>query len=79
MSLRQTRYGSPFDVQQTYFIDDTEKVLLGAQKFGLQHLITIQQPSSTGVVRENSNFPIIDRLTDLIPLLEQAEEQKQYA
>jgi len=69
----------PFDVQQSYFIDDTEKVLLGAQKFGLQHLITIQQPSSTGLVREKSNFPMIDILTDLIPLLEQAEEQKQYA
>lgn len=69
----------PFDISHAYFIDDTEKVLLGAQKFGLQHLISIQQPSSIGLVRDESPFPMLKHLTDFIPLLEQAEEQKQYA
>ena len=69
----------PFNISQAYFIDDTEKVLLGAQKFGLKHLISIQQPSSIGLVRDESPFPMLKHLTDFIPLLEQAEEQKQYA
>lgn len=69
----------PFNITQTYFIDDTEKVLLGAQKFGLQHLISIQQPSSIGLVRDESPFPMLKHLMDFIPLLEQAEEHKQYA
>ncbi|WP_374530438.1 HAD-IA family hydrolase [Acinetobacter sp.] len=69
----------PFNISQAYFIDDTEKVLLGAQKFGLQHLISIQQPSSIGLVRDESPFPMLKHLTDFIPLLEQAEEHKQYA
>ena len=69
----------PFNIAQAYFIDDTEKVLLGAQKFGLQHLISIQQPSSIGLVRDESPFPMLKHLTDFIPLLEQAEEHKQYA
>lgn len=68
-----------FDPQYCYFIDDTEKVLNGAKKFGIQNLITIAQPSSTQVMRTQALYPMLEHLTDLIPMLQQAEEQKKYA
>lgn len=69
----------PFQINQAYFIDDTEKVLQGAEKFGLHNLITIAQPSSKGKVRTESAYPILQNLTDLITMLEQAEDLKKYA
>ncbi|CAB1212498.1 HAD hydrolase-like protein [Acinetobacter bouvetii] len=69
----------PFQIDQSYFIDDTEKVLKGAEKFGLCNLITIAQPSSQGKVRTTSPYPILQDLTDLRTILEQAEDQKKYA
>lgn len=69
----------PFQVNQAYFIDDTEKVLQGAEKFGLKNLITIAQPSSKGKIRTESSYPILQNLTDLITMLEQAEDLKKYA
>lgn len=69
----------PFQINQAYFIDDTEKVLNGAEKFGLQHLITIAQPSSKGQIRSESPYPILNHLTDFIAILKQAEDLKKYA
>ena len=69
----------PFDPEQVYFIDDTEKVLKGAEKFGIRNLITIAQPSSKGEVRTESPYPILQDLTDLIAMLKQAEDLKIYA
>ncbi|MGE4316237.1 HAD-IA family hydrolase [Acinetobacter sp.] len=69
----------PFQVEHTYFIDDTEKVLKGAEKFGIQHLITIAQPSSQKEIRTESSYPILQELTDLMVILKQAEDLKKYA
>ncbi|MEQ1411328.1 HAD-IA family hydrolase [Acinetobacter indicus] len=69
----------PFDPARCYFIDDTEKVLNGAAKFGIQQLLTIQQPSSGKAARADSHYPMLYALTDLIPLLQHAEENKIYA
>jgi len=69
----------PFQVEHAYFIDDTEKVLKGAEKFGIQHLITIAQPSSQKEIRTESSYPILQELTDLMVILEQAEDLKKYA
>ena len=69
----------PFQMNQTYFIDDTEKVLKSAEKFGIQHLITIAQPSSIGQVRNESPYPILNHLTDFILMLEKTEDLKKYA
>jgi HAD superfamily hydrolase (TIGR01509 family) len=69
----------PFSIDQAYFIDDTEKVLKGAEKFGIRNLITIAQPSSKGEVRTESPYPILQDLTDLIAMLKQAEDLKIYA
>ncbi|ATO20738.1 haloacid dehalogenase [Acinetobacter sp. LoGeW2-3] len=69
----------PFAPEQVYFIDDTEKVLNGAKAYGIQNLFSIQQPSSSKVARETCNYPMLHQLTDLIPYLNQAEVNKQYA
>lgn len=69
----------PFQEKSAYFIDDTEKVLKGAEKFGIENLITIAQPSSKGNIRTESSYPILQDLTDLIVMLEQAEDLKKYA
>ena len=69
----------PFDVQNCYFIDDTEKVLNGAKQFGIENLYSIKQPSSANAPRSTCNYPMLDALIDLIPILENAEEQQKYA
>lgn len=69
----------PFQEKSAYFIDDTEKVLKGAEKFGIENLITIAQPSSKGNIRTESPYPILQDLSDLIVMLEQAEDLKKYA
>jgi 5'-nucleotidase len=69
----------PFDKNQCYFIDDTEKVLNGAAKFGIKNLYSIQQPSSNNTPREEFSYPMLEDLTDLISVLQNAEEQKKYA
>ena len=69
----------PFDAQTAYFIDDTEKVLNGAHKYGVKHLFSIQQPSSSKAARDVSAYPMLDQLTDLITHLEQAALERKYA
>ena len=61
-----------FDPQYAMMIDDTEKVLQGAEKFGITQLITIIQPSSGRAARQaqDLNYPAIQNLTELLPLIE---------
>ncbi|MCO8045391.1 HAD-IA family hydrolase [Acinetobacter bohemicus] len=69
----------PFNPEQVYFIDDTEKVLNGARAYGIQNLFSIQQPSSGKVARKTCNYPMLHQLTELITHLNQTEVSKQYA
>lgn len=69
----------PLSPTQCYFIDDTEKVLKGAESYGIQNLFTIAQPSSQGQIKSSSVYPILNHLTDLIPYLEKAEVRAKYA
>ena len=69
----------PFDAQTAYFIDDTEKVLNGAKKYGIVNLLSIAQPSSSKAAREVAAYPMLDKLTDLILLLEAAALERKYA
>ena len=69
----------PFDVNNCYFIDDTEKVLNSAKQFGIQNLYSIQQPSSAKEARKTCNYPMLDALIDLISILKNSEELKKYA
>jgi 5'-nucleotidase len=69
----------PFNPQDVYFIDDTEKVLNGAKKYGIKNLFSIQQPSSSKAARDVSAYPMLDKLTDLIALLEAEALERKYA
>ncbi|MDQ9020327.1 HAD-IA family hydrolase [Acinetobacter sichuanensis] len=63
----------PFDPQHAMLIDDTTPVLQGAEKFGIQRLVTIRQPSSLKAARHvlELEYPSINDLTELLPLLTQ--------
>lgn len=61
----------PFSPHQAVFIDDTAPVLEAAQQFGIEHLISIIQPSSTQAAREANqlDYPAIQDLTELLDYL----------
>ncbi|NHB57398.1 HAD-IA family hydrolase [Acinetobacter sp. 194] len=62
----------PFDPKNTIFIDDTAPVLQGAEKFGIENLLTITQPSSESPARHalELEYPALNNLTELISILE---------
>ena len=55
-----------FDPQRTLFIDDSEAVLHSAEKFGIGHLLSIEQPDSQTPRRQPSNFPTLDSFAHLM-------------
>ncbi|WP_174492865.1 HAD-IA family hydrolase [Acinetobacter sp. Marseille-Q1623] len=67
----------PFDPQHAFMIDDTAPVLEGAKKFGIANLITITQPSSLKAARNplELQYPAIQHLTELLPLLAQYQSK----
>lgn len=71
--ILQKRY--PFTVNNSVFIDDNYQVLDSAKQFGIGKLISIAQPDSTKLRQTfHPEFIHLDKLTDLIPLLQ--PEQK---
>ncbi|MGR2824719.1 HAD-IA family hydrolase [Acinetobacter sp. 1124_18A] len=67
----------PFNPDETIFIDDTAPVLKTAEKFGIQHLFTILQPSSLKDIKQHQDlkFKALDRLTDLLSILNQIDRK----
>lgn len=59
----------PFDPKNVILIDDTAKVLDSAAQFGIQHLVTIDQPSSAEAPRTDLHYPAINALDDLLKLM----------
>lgn len=61
----------PFDPAQAIFVDDTAPVLHAAKAYGIQHLLTITQPSSHQTARDITqlDYPAIDDLTELLDYL----------
>ncbi|HUD96245.1 MAG TPA: HAD-IA family hydrolase [Woeseiaceae bacterium] len=55
-----------FDPARTCFIDDTETVLSSAQRFGIQHVIAVTRPDTTGPLRTISEFASIEGVCDLM-------------
>lgn len=55
-----------FDKKSTLFADDTEKVLVAADSYGIEHLVHIALPSSRLPVRYSSRFPSIATFDELI-------------
>lgn len=56
-----------FDKKRTLLADDTEKVLIAAEAYGLQHLIYVARPSSRKQVRYSSTYSSIEYFKELIP------------
>jgi HAD superfamily hydrolase (TIGR01509 family) len=55
-----------FDPERTMLADDTEKVLLSAEKAGLKHLVYVAKPSSREPVRPSKRFHSITYFKELI-------------
>lgn len=62
----------PFDPKNAILIDDNLSVLTSAQQFGIEHLLTILQPSSDEPARDKNslNYPYLDDLLELFDYLE---------
>ncbi|MBL4795702.1 MAG: GMP/IMP nucleotidase [Pseudomonadales bacterium] len=56
-----------FDNSSTVLIDDSESVLKSAQLFGIQHLLSIEQPDSKVSPREPGEFPAVSCYSQLLP------------
>lgn len=63
--ILQQRY--PFDIKNAVLIDDNQSVLKSAHDFGIEHLLTIVQPSSADAPRkvDDLNYPYLDDLLEL--------------
>jgi putative hydrolase of the HAD superfamily len=60
----------PFDPARTLFVDDSESVLAAAERFGVEHLITLRQPDSSIPPRADTRYPAIhhfDEIFDGLP------------
>lgn len=63
---QQLQNSLDFDPARTLFIDDSEVVLESAQKYGIQHLLCIEQPDSQIEPRQSANFPMIDSFAQIL-------------
>jgi len=52
--------------EKTLLADDTERVLLAAQRHGIKHLIFIARPSSRKEIQCSEHFPSIEYFNELI-------------
>lgn len=57
-----------FDPARTLFVDDSLPVLRAARAFGIEHIVAIRQPDSTGPLRDVGDFPAVDTLHELTPV-----------
>jgi putative hydrolase of the HAD superfamily len=56
-----------FEKSRTLLADDTEKVLLSAEQYGMGHLIFVARPSSRKPVHYSTRYPSIEYFSELIP------------
>lgn len=57
----------PFDPARTLLIDDTERVLDSARRYGIAHLLTLLQPDSQQQKRIDTVFPGIHHFDEIMP------------
>ena len=55
-----------FDPTRTLFIDDSEAILQSAQKYGIKHLLCIEQPDSKGESRKSDHFTMINSFEQIL-------------
>lgn len=56
-----------FDKTRTLLVDDTEKVLISADSYGMANLIFVAKPSSRQRVEYSARYPSIEYFKELIP------------
>lgn len=56
----------PFNKERTMLAEDTEKILISAQSYGIKHLIYVARPSSQGPVTPSTKFPSIVYFNELL-------------
>ena len=59
-----------YDPDRSLLADDTEKVLISAEKYGISHLIYVARPSSRKSPKASTLFPSITFFNELIPKIE---------
>ena len=69
---RALQLNMPFDPARTLFIDDSEPVLLSAEKYGIAHLLCIAQPDSQQPNKVVTRFSAIEAFDQIINLGTQA-------
>ncbi|PTQ89680.1 putative hydrolase of the HAD superfamily [Agitococcus lubricus] len=57
-----------FDPRRTLFIDDSEAVLETAQRFGIEHILSISHPDSLAPERTGLKFPAINQFAEILPI-----------
>jgi len=55
-----------FDPATTVFVDDTERVLASAAKYGIETLVTITRPDTSEPVRNGSDFAGVESVLELL-------------
>jgi len=55
-----------FDPARTLFVDDNLTVLESARTFGIQNLVAVAQPETSGPAREVEDFESVDRIANLL-------------
>lgn len=56
----------PYDPSRTMLADDTEKVLVSAEKSGINHLVYVAKPSSKNPVKKSARYFSITYFNELI-------------
>lgn len=57
----------PFDPTTTLFIDDNLEVLAAAERFGIEHLVTIKQPDSSKPEQDTLHYHAISDFSQIMP------------
>lgn len=55
-----------FDSEKTLFVDDSERILLSAQEFGIKHLLAVANPDSKKPAKEITGFENVTDYRDLL-------------
>lgn len=61
----------PFDPARALFVDDSLPVLRAARDFGIAQVIAVRRPDTTQPTREISEFASVEKLADLLPVLQE--------
>ena len=57
-----------FDPERTLLVDDSERVLAAARRFGIGRLLAISRPDSQGERNEFSGIPAINDFSEILPI-----------